>query len=188
MRERVTVVNPRRACARVTVVSVCLSPSVPALAASASVETSKQRYSRVSLRLFLDFYSWIFEKTFREKVMAWKSQYANELELTGSRFPHFRDQRRAVTTWRTTTWSNVASEASYWCNRRETSEIQARAYTVQRGTRTRMRSIHSLSISVPLCGTCCSMWDIPPRVLHFSALVVLCVCLSVCLCVYLFPL
>ena len=53
-----TVINPRRACARVTVVvlSVCLSvyPSVPALAASASVETSKQRYSRVSLRLFLD--------------------------------------------------------------------------------------------------------------------------------------
>ena len=41
---------------RVTCVSVCLCvyPSVPALAASASVETSKQRYSRVSLRLFLD--------------------------------------------------------------------------------------------------------------------------------------
>ena len=38
------------------VVCVCVSvyPSVPALAASASVETSKQRYSRVSLRLFLD--------------------------------------------------------------------------------------------------------------------------------------
>ena len=33
---------------------VCLYPSVHALAASASVETSKQRYSRVSLRLFLD--------------------------------------------------------------------------------------------------------------------------------------
>ena len=84
------VINPRRACARVTVVvlCVCLSvyPSVPALAASASVETSKQRYSRVSLRLFLDFDSWIFEKTFREKVMARKSQYANELELTVSRF------------------------------------------------------------------------------------------------------
>ena len=57
-------INPRRACARVTVlvlcvcvcVCVCVSvyPSVPALAASASVETSKQRYSRVSLRLFLD--------------------------------------------------------------------------------------------------------------------------------------
>ena len=51
-------INPRRACARVMVyscrvcLSVCLSvyPSVPALA---SVETSKQRYSRVSLRLFL---------------------------------------------------------------------------------------------------------------------------------------
>ena len=53
-----SIINPRRACARVTVVvlCVCLSvyPSVPALAASASVETSKQRYSRVSLRLFLD--------------------------------------------------------------------------------------------------------------------------------------
>ena len=33
---------------------VCVYLSVPALAASASVETSKQRYSRVSLRLFLD--------------------------------------------------------------------------------------------------------------------------------------
>ena len=56
--EHHNIVNPRRACARVTVVvlCVCLSvyPSVPALAASASVETSKQRYSRVSLRLFLD--------------------------------------------------------------------------------------------------------------------------------------
>ena len=70
------------------VLSVCLSvyPSVPALAASASVETSKQRYSRVSLRLFLDLYVWSFEKTFRSKDMAWKSQYANELELTVSRF------------------------------------------------------------------------------------------------------
>ena len=28
---------------------------------------------------------WSFEKTFRSKVMAWKSQYANELELTVSR-------------------------------------------------------------------------------------------------------
>ena len=63
---------------------VCLS--VPALAASASIETSKQRYSRVSLRLFLDIYTWSFEKTFLSKVMAWKSQYANELELPVSRF------------------------------------------------------------------------------------------------------
>ena len=58
---------------------VCVSVylSVPALAASASVEDSKQRYSRVSLRLFLDFDSWIFEKPFRSKVIARKSQYAN---------------------------------------------------------------------------------------------------------------
>ena len=51
-------------------VCLCVYPSVPTLAASASVETSKQRYSQVSLRLFLDFDSWIFEKTFRSKVMA----------------------------------------------------------------------------------------------------------------------
>ena len=68
------IVNPRRACARVTVlvlcvcVSVCLS--VPGLAASAFVYIHKQRYTQVSLRLFLDFDSWIFEKTFRSKVMA----------------------------------------------------------------------------------------------------------------------
>ena len=78
-----TVINPRRACARVTVVDVCVCVcvsvylSVPALAASASVEDSKQRYSRVSLRLFLDFDSWNFEKPFRSKVIARKSQYAN---------------------------------------------------------------------------------------------------------------
>ena len=50
-----SVVNPRRACARVTL-CVCVYLSVPALAASASIGTSKQRYSRVSLRLFLDPY------------------------------------------------------------------------------------------------------------------------------------
>ena len=46
------IVNPRCTCTRVTVValSVCVCLSVPALAASASVETSKQRYSRVFLR------------------------------------------------------------------------------------------------------------------------------------------
>ena len=60
-------VNPRRACARVTVVVLCVCLSVPALA---SVETRNQRYPLVSLRLFLDFDSWIFEKNSRSKVMA----------------------------------------------------------------------------------------------------------------------
>ena len=43
-------------CSSPVCLSVCLSvyPSIPTLAASVSVETSKQRYSRVSLRLFLD--------------------------------------------------------------------------------------------------------------------------------------
>ena len=71
-------INPRRACAaRVAVVGlcvcvcvcVCVYRSVTALAASASVYTCNQRYSRVFLRLFLDFDSWIFEKPFRSKVM-----------------------------------------------------------------------------------------------------------------------
>ena len=51
-------------------VCLCVCVSVPALAASAFVYIRKQRYTRVSLRLFLDFDSWIFEKTFRSKVMA----------------------------------------------------------------------------------------------------------------------
>ena len=58
-------------------------PSVPALAASTSVETSKQRYSRVSLRLFLDLIGGFSEKSSVQKL--WR-QYANELELTASRF------------------------------------------------------------------------------------------------------
>ena len=72
-------------CSCLVCLSVCLSvyPSVPAVAASATVETSKQR---VSLRPFLDGYVWSFDKTFRSNVMVWKSQYANELELTVSRF------------------------------------------------------------------------------------------------------
>ena len=58
------VVNPRRACARVAVVvlCVCLCVCVCVSVCSASVETSKQRYSLVPLRLFLDFDRWIFEK------------------------------------------------------------------------------------------------------------------------------
>ena len=67
----------------------------------------------------------------------------------------------------------MGREASYWCKRRETSEIQAKAYSGQRGTRTRMRSIYTTLVYVHSC------IRIPPRVLHFSALVVLCVCLSV---------
>ena len=135
-------VNPRRACARVTVVVLCLSvyPSVPALAASASFETSKQRYSRVSLRLFLDLYVWSFEKTFRSKVMAWKSQYANELELTVSRFRAVSGPMKHSSYVKGNWWVECCFRGY---NRRETSEIQARVYTGQRGTRTRMRSIYT---------------------------------------------
>ena len=53
-------------------VSVCLSVCqfVTALAATSFVFTLKSRYVGVSYRPFLDFNSWIFEKTFHSKVMA----------------------------------------------------------------------------------------------------------------------
>ena len=118
---------PRRACARVTVVvvSVCLSvyPSVPALAASASVETSKQRYSRVSLRLFLDFDSWISKKPSVKKLWREKANMQMSWSSTSAVFAYFRDQRTAGTT---TSRSNIASDASYCRIRRVTSEIAAR--------------------------------------------------------------
>ena len=68
------VINPRRACAEgycscLVCLSVCLCVCVfPAQAASASIETSKQRYTRVSLRLFLDFDSWISKKPSVQKL------------------------------------------------------------------------------------------------------------------------
>ena len=67
-------------CSCLVCVSVCLSvclsvcPSVTALAASVFVYTCNQRYSEVSLRLFLDFDTWIFgkkpsvQKLWREKA------------------------------------------------------------------------------------------------------------------------
>ena len=103
------VVNPRHACARVTVVvacvclcvcvclsvCVCVCLSVPALAASVSVETSKQWYSRVS---FLGLMCGVskkpsIEKLWREKVnmqMSWSSPSAA--------FAQFRDQQNAAAT------------------------------------------------------------------------------------------
>ena len=63
------------------------------------------------------------QKLWREKAnmqMSWSSPSAA--------FAPFRDQRNAAATWRAAGGSNDASEASYWCNRRETSEIQAKAY------------------------------------------------------------
>ena len=59
-------------------VCVCVCLSVTTLAATSFVFTLKSRYVGVCYRLFLDLTSWIFEKTFHSKVMAWKSQYANE--------------------------------------------------------------------------------------------------------------
>ena len=76
------VVNPRRACAgglrylSCVCVSVCLS--VTTLSATSVVSTLKMRYVGVCRRLFSVFNSWIFDKSFRSKVMSKKSQYANK--------------------------------------------------------------------------------------------------------------
>ena len=81
---------PRRACARVTgaprvtalvlCVCLCVYPSFPA---TESVETSEQRYSRVSLRNQIGGFS---KNPSVRKLQREKKQYANELELTVSRF------------------------------------------------------------------------------------------------------
>ena len=64
----------------VLVLSVGMCVSVTTLAATSVVSTLKMRYMYVGvyLRLFSVFNSWIFDKSFRSKVMARKSQYANE--------------------------------------------------------------------------------------------------------------
>ena len=82
----------------VVVVSVCLSvcPSVPALAASASVETSKQRYSRVSLS-----FSWInmcgvSKKPSIQKLWRGKANMQMSWSSLSAAFAQFRDQRNAA--------------------------------------------------------------------------------------------
>ena len=97
---------------------VSVYASVPALAASASVETSKQRYSRVSLRILIGGFSKTpsVRKLWHKKAnmqMSWSSQRGVSA--------HFRDQRNAGTAFRT---SGRATETSCWCNRRKTSEIR----------------------------------------------------------------
>ena len=75
MRRRVTV------CAYGTClvcVCVCVCLSVTTLAATSVVSTLKMKYVGVYLRLLSVFNSWIFDKSFRSKVMSKKSQYANE--------------------------------------------------------------------------------------------------------------
>ena len=67
-------------CSCLVCLSVCVS--VTALAASASVYIRKQRYTRGSRRLFLDFDSWIFEKTFRSKVMARKASEQANMQIS----------------------------------------------------------------------------------------------------------
>ena len=92
---------------------MCLS--VIALAASTFVYTD-------SRGLFLNSDSWIF-KSYGVKM-------ADKLELTASRL----HARSAATMYlkHTGRW-NVASETSYWCNRRKTSEIYKQLPTVCRG-------------------------------------------------------
>ena len=55
---------------RVTVLVLCVCLSVTTLAASLFILTLKVRYVGGYYRLFLDFNSWILDKTFRSNVMA----------------------------------------------------------------------------------------------------------------------
>ena len=73
-------------------------PSVPALAASASVETSKQRYSRVSLRLLLDYMCGVSKKPSVEKLWREKANMQMSWSSPSAAFAQFRDQRNAAAT------------------------------------------------------------------------------------------
>ena len=120
-------------------------PSVPALAASASVETSKQRYSRVSLRLFLDFDSWIF-KSYGVKKPICKLDSAYREPFSCSFGTNDTQHLREGQLVGRMLLQRLATG-------RETSEIQG--LLGQRGTRPRMRS-RSVSHYVDV-GTSCSM-------------------------------
>ena len=63
---------------RVTVLVLCVCVCVCAPAPTTLVSALQIGYVGVYLRLFLLFYVWVFDKSFRSKVMARKSQYANK--------------------------------------------------------------------------------------------------------------
>ena len=70
---------------------VCLSVRLlPLNRGHRSFSTVYLRYVRHSFRLSFIFNTWIFEKTFRSKVMARKSQYANEQLPFATGFSPFR--------------------------------------------------------------------------------------------------
>ena len=97
------------------------------------------------------------KKTFRSKVMAWKSQYANEFRSFGTNETQQLGEGQLVGQM---LLQRLATGAT-GVNKRDTGEGQRRqAYSGQRGTRTRMRSIYTTLVYVH---------RIPPRVLHFSA-------------------
>ena len=80
MRRRVTVL--------VLCVCVCVCVCVCTPAPTTLVSTLKMGYVGVYLRLFL--LVWIFDKSFRSKVMTRKSQYANEQLPLATGFSPFR--------------------------------------------------------------------------------------------------
>ena len=72
---------------------------------------------------------WSFEKTFRSKGMAWKSQYANELELTVSSFGTNETQQL-----REGQLVGLATGATHVKQARRESEALARTCAVHTGT------------------------------------------------------
>ena len=77
-------INPRRACARVTVVGLCVFVclSVTTFSPTSRNKTAKKRYVRLHRYTSLILKLAIFVKVLLSKVMAWKSQQANKYVLT----------------------------------------------------------------------------------------------------------
>ena len=80
--------------------------------------------------------------------------------LTASLFRAVSGQTNTAATRRATGGANVASEASYWCNRHETSEIQARAYA--RHSYAHAQHIHRVARSLALAVQCETMHGVMP--------------------------
>ena len=79
-----------------------------------------------------------------QKLWRGKANMQMSQSSPSAAFAQFRDQRNTAATRRTTGGSNVASEVSYWCKRRETSEIQAKAYS--RYSYAHAQYIHNASV------------------------------------------
>ena len=145
--------NPRRACAaRVTVLALCVCVSVCYRSSSYSV-----RFNLQPTALF-----WIEARGFSKKPSVqklWREKANMQMSSNSQRavFTQLRGPTKHSSYVKGNGWVECCFRDYYWRNRRETSEIQAKAYTGQRGT------LRACAVDNAWCIQCLHM-----RVLHFN--------------------